>query len=248
MAMLLAHSIRQHMPKIDVYCGSFTNHQPSKLAIDWFKNCNVNLIQDPVFNNIGEDDSYTFLRTFTKDYFAKKLLGQYDFLVYLDIDAVLLKPLSFDFNPMSPMVLVEPMPDWILKFHAQHLVGFTGNLYYNWISIINGYNEHLYSLDFNNPQVLYQHTADKMVSNNIDNSNLSIIEQHMGGYHCFKPLTQDHQLYHYDAFAEDGTFTAIEKVYPKTYQKYRFIVEHVLNIKINNKPGYWESIRDETLH
>jgi hypothetical protein len=247
MAMGLSYSIRQHMPDIDVYCGSFTNHRISEYAKPWFKKYNINLVEELLFTDIGKLDSYMFLRTFTKDYFAKRLLDKYDYIIYLDIDVIMLAPISFTFNPTSPIILTETMPDWITRWHSKHLTDFTGNLYYNWVDIINSHNSYIFNLDFTDPYVLTEHNADKLVSNRIDASSLEKIEQDIGGYHtCFKPPKPYHLFYHYDSFSEAGSLYALKKTHPLEYKKYFGLFEHVLNTPIRNKEGYWEEIKNDT--
>lgn len=245
MAMALAFSIRQHMPAVPVFCGSFTNNTPSDVGRRWFTKYNVNLLEELIFDDIGKSDGYMFLRTFTKDYFAKKLLSNYDFLLYLDIDVLALRPFEFPFDPSGPMVLTEKMPNWIKKWHLHHLDDFEGNLYYNWIEIINTHNSYLFDLDFTDPYVTKNHNADKIVSTNIDNSDLEIIDQNIGGYHpCLKPPAQSQICYHYDSLGQEGSLHAIKDTHPAEYQKYMMLFKDILNTKISNQPGYWENIKN----
>jgi hypothetical protein len=245
MAIGLAYSIRQHDANIDVYCGNFTNNKLSSVARLWFAKLKVKYVEDTVFNNIGNDDSFMFLRTFTKDYFAKLLLDQYDYLIYLDVDALVLQPLNFNFDPTSAMVLVDTMPQWTVNYHRQYMKDLTGSLYYNWIEIINQHNKHLFDLNWNDPYTLAEHNADVMVSNSINLSNLNIVEQHIGGYHCLKYVNKDSLLYHYDSFGPAGSLHNLIETHPEQYKKYMDFLVGTLNTTINNQPGYWENIAKE---
>ena len=88
MAVGLAYSIRQYEKDIDIYCGDFTNNKINKEALYWLDKFNVKYVNETFFNNIGKNDSFCFLRTFCKNYFAKTILDNYDFLIYLDVDVV----------------------------------------------------------------------------------------------------------------------------------------------------------------
>jgi hypothetical protein len=245
MAIGLAYSIRQHMPDIDVYCGNFTNNKLSSLARLWFAKLKVKYVEDTVFNNIGPDQSFMFLRTFTKDYFAKQLLDSYDYIVYLDIDVLMLQPLTFDFDPSSKLVLVDTMPQWTVNYHSRFLKDLNGPLYYNWIEIINHNNKFVFDLDFTDPYVLTAHNTDVLVSNAINSSDLQIIEQYIGGYHCLKPINRDSLLYHYDSLGPAGSLQNLKYYHAADYKKYLELFENTLNTEVNNQEGYWENIAKE---
>lgn len=245
MAIGLAYSIRQHDRDVDVYCGNFTNNTLSSLARLWFAKLKVKYVQDTVFDNIGKDDSFMFLRTFTKDYFAKLLLDQYDYIIYLDVDVVLLKPLTFDFDPSSSLALVDTMPQWTVNYHSRFLKDLTGPLYYNWIEIVNQHNKFAFDLNWSDPYVLTAHNADVLVSNSLSSSNLRIIEQYIGGYHCLKPVNKDSILYHYDSLGVAGSLHNIKETHPEQYEKYVSFFVDTLNTTITNQPNYWENIAKE---
>ena len=243
MAIGLAYSIRQFHQDIDVYCGCFTQNTLSKYTQDWFKKLNVTYIEDPVFNT--DSTVSCFLRTYCKDYFAERLLDQYDYLIYVDWDVVQLAPITFNFNPMSPLVIVDTMPQWVLNYHKEFLPNLKTQLYYNWIDIINPYNRHLFSMDWTDPAIINYHNSDVLLSNRIADSQLQIIEQDIGSYNVSKPLTDRTLFHHYDTLGPDGSFYKIKELYPELYQKYFLFFEKVLNIKVQNQPGYWEDVAKE---
>ena len=248
MAIGLAYSIREHLPDVDVYCGNFTNNKLSATARIWFKKLKINYIEELIFNDIGADQSFMFLRTFTKDYFAKTLLDKYDYLLYLDVDVVLLGKPQFDFDPTQPLVLVDTMPQWVLNYHRQYLKDLNGPLYYNWIDIVNQHNKYIFDLDYTDSYVLHKHNADVLMSNRITDSTLPRIEQHIGGYHCLKPITPEHTFYHYDNFGEEGTLYSIEPMHPEQYKKYINFFKQALNIKFSSdtdRTGHWDRIAEE---
>lgn len=245
MAIGLAYSIRQFHKDVDIYCGNFTNNTVSEYAQKWFKALNVNYVNDVQFTNIGNNDSYCFLRTYCKDYFAKQLLGQYDYILYLDTDVVQLNPIQFNFDPTGPIAIKQTMPQWTANYHAEHLAGLEGSLIYNWVDIINQHNRHLFEIDWSNPENLIVHNADVIISNRLLKTDLTVIEQNVGGYHFFRPLTVTDIFHHYDSLGDEGTFTDIANVDFTKYQKYLTFFERVLNIKITNNPEYWIKIAEE---
>lgn len=245
MAIGLAHSIREHDTDTDVYCGNFTNNKLSPLARIWFSRLKVNYIEDTVFNDIGKDHSFMFLRTFTKKYFTNMLLNKYDYLIYLDIDVLMLAPITFDFDPTAPIALVDTMPQWTINYHKQFLKDLTGPLYYNWIDIINQHNKFVFDLDFTDPYILTAHNADVQMSSRINNSQLAKIEQNIGGYHCLKPIRPNSMLYHYDSLGPAGSLQNLKLYYPTVYTKYLDLFTNTLNTTVNNQENYWENIAKE---
>jgi hypothetical protein len=244
MSIALACSIRDYLPDIDIYCGTFTNPVTSYTRL-WFHRLKVKYIEDLIFKDLPPDNPKMFLRTFTKDYFAKKLLDQYDYLIYLDVDVLMLGIPNFDFDPTSPMVLVDTMPTWIVNFHRRYLDDLEESLYYNWIEIINQHNKKIFDLDYKDPYVLDIHNADVIISNRINSSNLTLIEQNIGGYHCAKISKPTHVFYHYDSLGDAGSLHNIESTHPFQYQKYLKLFEETLNIRVTSTVGYWEKVAKE---
>jgi hypothetical protein len=260
MAIALAYSLRDCMPDVDLYCGTFTSNTLSEFAKKHFARLKVNLIEDTVFplinNNIlvGKVDNVVndyyvfngFLRNFTKQYFAKMLLDQYDYLVYTDIDVLWFKQPQFNFDPAGPIALVEPTPNWCKQFLMKHVADkFGNNLYLNWIDIINKHNQHIFDIDYTTEDVQYDHASDVIISNRIDTSSLLKIEQDFGGYGVDKIPTPQSCLHHYDSLGAHGTLYLIKKSHPEAYKKYMLLFEKVLGIKEVNQIGYWETIRDQ---
>ena len=245
MSIALAHSIRQHMPDIDIYCGSFTNNSVSPLARGYFEKFNVNVVQDCIFNDVGNDDSYMFLRSFTKYYFGNLLLARYDYLVYVDIDVLALAPFEFSFDASGPIAVIDTMPPWVTDFLKEYMHDLSVPLLYNWFDIVNKHNLHIFDMDYTDKNILHKHTADIIVSERLHASDLTLIEQTMGGYHCVKPLTKDSLAYHYDSLGYAGTLYHLETTHPKVYTQYKTFFERILNVPVINQVGYWENVRDE---
>lgn len=242
MSVVLASSIRTTMPDIDVYCGVFTDNTLSPNIVSHLKKLDIKIINDNIFYNVKKDN--LFLRPFCQKYFAEKLLDQYEYLVYIDVDCIFLKPLTFNFDPTGPIVLVDHIPDWVKSFESTYTKVTSDRLYYNWISIVNNHNKYLFNLDYTDPKILFEKNADIELSKVIESSNLQKIQQTIGAYHCLHPVTLDTQVIHYDDFMEDGSLLNLRPLYLNTYIKYKLLIENVLGVKIRNVEGYWEKIKD----
>ena len=246
MAIGLSDSIRQHMPAVDVYCGNFTHHTLSDSCKSHLNRYNINICEDLIFPNLTPSTYNLFLRSFTKDYFAKKLLSQYQYLVYIDIDVLVLKPFEFSFNPTDPIVTVTTVPEYVKRHQKRftELPLYT-TLFYLWMDVINPHNAWLFDLDYNDPEILYDHNLDVILSNKILSSGLKILEQDFGGYHCEYPPDESSLAYHYDGLTSEGSLYILKDTHPSIYRKYVFFFEKVLNTVIENEPGKWETIKAE---
>jgi len=242
LAVILATSIREHMPNVDAYCGCFTENTLSSPIRESLLKLDIKLNEHPIFKGDQGDTSF-YLRLYTKYFYSKLILDSYDYLVYIDVDTLFLKPLKFDFDPTGPIALVEKIPEWVKKDEAQRTTVPSGNLYYNWIEVINQHNKFLFDIDFTDLSILKDKLADGFLSKKIDESGLQLIDQKVGAYHCLKPLTKDTQVIHYDELDYDGSFINLEEMYPVVYKKYKLLIENVLGLEITNQKNYWENIR-----
>jgi hypothetical protein len=246
MAIGLSDSIRQHMPEVDVYCGSFTHHLLSESFKDYLNKYNINICEDLIFPNLTPATYNLFLRSFTKDYFAKKLLNQYQYLVYIDIDVLVLRPFEFSFDPTDPVVIVTTVPEYV-KRHQKRFTDLPidTTLFYLWMDIINSHNAGLFDFDYNDPAILYDHNLDVILSSKILSSGLKILEQDFGGYHCEYLPNENSLAYHYDGLTSEGSLYILKDTHPGLYKKYVFFFEKVLGAVIENKSGKWETIKAE---
>lgn len=241
-SILLAASIKNTMPNIDVYCGLFTHNIPDAAILENLTKLGVTVVS-AIQDFPGKSPMNMFLRSYAKHYFANELLDKYDYIVYVDVDALFLKPLAFDFDPTQPFVLVDKMPDWVKRFESTytHTQLPDDNIYYNWIDIINKHNKHLFDLDYKDTNIQFEKTSDILVSKRIDESELPKIQQTFGAYHCLHPLTEDSQVMHYDSFEDDGSFINLRHTHPDKYARYSILLEKVLNVQVTNVEGLWES-------
>jgi hypothetical protein len=260
MAIALAYSIRDCMPDVDLYCASFTSNRLSNLAKFHFARLGVTLIEDIVFPSIDTqtfdgkvdnvaNDYYVFngfLRNFAKDYFAKHLLDKYDYLIYTDVDVLWFKEPVFEFDPTGPIALIEPTPTWCKKFLTEQVAdNLDKNLYLNWIDIINNHNKFLFDMDYSGKEMQLDHASDVILSDRIDNSTLTKIEQTFGGYGVDKLPTADSAMFHYDSLGAHGTLYLLKDVQSTMYKKYMLLFDKVLGVTVRNQEGYWESVREQ---
>lgn len=243
MAIALVHSIRMH-DQCDVYCGVFTQNKLSMRARMAFRKANITIVEQTLFPNVAFDE-HMFLRSFTKQYFARTLLDQYDYLIYVDPDAVMLQKPSFDFDPTSNIVTTSTMPQWVIEYHKEHLVGLNAPLRFNWIDIINKHNAHLHDFDWEDPKVRHQHYTNIEFSNRLATTDLECIEQTFGGYHNVAATTPQSSFYHYDSLDDFGSLYVLKEHHRAQYDATLKYFEHDLNIKVANEEGFWERISEE---
>ncbi len=234
MAVLLAKSIRDTMPNVDIHCGVFTNRVPSQETIKQLIDLDVGMNFNKKFEVEDESVNY-FLRNYTKYYFSK-LLDKYNYIVYVDIDVIFLKPFIYQLPKNS--VLVEEVPDYIIDKEVKYLRGYKGKLYYNWFDVITKDNKFIFDVDYTKQ---FEKESDILVSKNILKSNLNIIHQNIGAYYP-KHKLNDSTLFHYDGFIDSGSFYELETYSRKLYQKYRLYSERILKFNNNNNKEYWKDI------
>jgi len=211
---ILSHSIREHMPDIDVYCGLFTNNTPDEFTLRYLESKDVQLVYDKQFVLDDICSDHLFLRGYTKKYFGELLLGQYDYLLYVDIDVIFLK--RFEQVIDDNTVTAHPLPEWVKKYE-----GLTNNnIYYNWIDIITKDNVHLHDFDYHPSMGIKEY--DIQVSKRIDDSDFLIKTKLNNTVNtCLDTLDSDTVAFHYDELDEDGTFYRLEESHPQVFTKYK---------------------------
>ncbi|MDA9953495.1 hypothetical protein N9D61_04040 [Planktomarina sp.] len=240
LSVLLTKSIRETSPETDIYCGIFTNRQPSQSIIKQLQSYDVNILKDCRFD-VEPDSVNYFLRNYCCYYFSHlhNLLEKYDRLIYLDIDVLVLRNIS-TVNIPDNSVLVEQVPDNILEFEKDYIGTVDHPLYYNWISVINNTNKQVYDIDYKSNTHLKQ--SDILVSKNINASNLRIIDQDIGAYYPKSKLKPYTVAFHYDGFIDSGSFWRLESIFPQMHKKYSVYAQHVLNITQENNKRFWDDI------
>jgi len=240
LSVLLTKSIQENSPGVDIYCGIFTQRKPSRIVRTFLDDARVNIIEDAKW--IVEKDSINyFLRNYCCYYFTHEynLLEKYDRVIYLDIDVLVLRNLQ-TINIPDNSVIVERVPDNILRFEESYIGTVSHPLYYNWISVVNETNKHIYDIDYDNNTYLKE--SDILVSKNINNSNLRIIDQEVGAYYPKSKLQPSTVAFHYDGFIDSGSFWRLEGFFPQMYKKYSAFAAHILNIKQENNKRFWDDI------
>jgi lipopolysaccharide biosynthesis glycosyltransferase len=237
LALIMIKSLLDTNPDIDIYCGIFTNRTPSNKTIQALKDSGVHVIEDIQFE-VAEDSINYFLRNYCCYYFThlNNLLERYDRIIYLDIDVIVLDSLDKIQIPNNS-ILVEQVPDNILEFEKPYIGSIDHSLYYNWISVLNNTNKHVYDIDYYNNTHLKQ--SDILVSQNINNSDLKIIDQTIGAYYPKHELSNNTVVFHYDGFIDSGSFYKLEEHNKLVYKKYFTYAVHILNIVQENDKSFW---------
>lgn len=237
MAVLLARSLRDTNSEIDIYCGLFTNRKPCEGTLHRLELMGVKIVDDTQFKTDANSVNY-FLRNYCCYYFSNKmdLLVEYDRLIYLDIDVIVLDKLDFDIPNNS--ILVEHVPDKIVQKEKEYIGEVNYPLYYNWVSVITTQNKNVFDIDYSS--CTYMKESDKQVSQNITDSNLTIVDQTIGAYYPKHQLTKTSKLFHYDGFIDSGSFYKLEEHNPALFKKYWLYATKAIGLELNNDKGYWD--------
>lgn len=236
MAILLVRSLRDTNPDIDIYCGIFTERMPCDGTLKRLELMDVKIVSDVKFNT-GPNAVNYFLRNYCCHYFASEmdLLAQYDRLIYLDIDVIVLNALDFDFP--SNGLLVERVPDKIVQKEKEYIGEVDYPLYYNWVSVVTEQNKGVFNIDY--AKHTYMKESDKQVSMKITASGLELVDQQIGAYYPKHELTSNSVLFHYDGFIDSGSFYKLEEHNPALYKKYWLYATKAIGLELANDQGYW---------
>ena len=235
MAILLVRSIRDFNPDIDIYCGIFTNRVPDQTTLNSLQAMGVEIYIDKQFY-VEPDSINYFLRNYCCHWFGNYLLDEYDQLIYLDIDVLVLHELDI---PYFSGVWVQPVPDYIKSFERPYIGEVEGNLYYNWFTNINSQNVHVWDIDYSNT---YMKESDRLVSQRIDACGITTEKYIFGAYYPDTELKDSTRLFHYDGFIDSGTFYKLQEHRPDLYRRYKIYAEQVMGIKLNNDAHFWEKV------
>ncbi len=237
MALLLIQSILDSNPGVDIHCGVFTDRISSGVVHQIETQYpDVNVHVNIVFSEETSEGSNYFLRNYCCWYFGENVLQNYDQLIYIDIDALVLKEMDFILEPDS--IIVEEVPDNIKLLEEQYTGKVQGPLYYNWWTIVTPSNKFVWELDYFNSDIIKEKQSCIEVSKRIATSNLNIIHQDIGAYYPKHKLTKASKLFHYDGFIDSGSFWRLKKL--KIYKKYKLFAERILGLKNENNELFWD--------
>jgi len=240
MNILLAQSIRWIYPDVKIVGFNLKKIKLKQYMIDKLHNLKVDIIEEPLFDD-KEEDQY-FLRNYVKYYASHVYFNIYEKdlnLIYLDIDAILLKEID-DKYFQQKSIIVEEVPLFIKINEVQHLMPnfeIKDNLYYNWFQIINKSNYHIYKTL---PEMDYSGKfTDCEMSSIIDNSNLMII-QNDEPYYPKKEIIQSSCLLHYDSFTSEGSLIFLKE---SNYLMYIKIISFLklLDVDVSTNIEYWDN-------
>jgi lipopolysaccharide biosynthesis glycosyltransferase len=240
MSVLLVKSILEYSTKMDIYCGVFTQRTPGERVEMLLKDAQVNMVYDQKFT-VEKDSINYFLRNYCCYYFSHEhnLLEEYDKLIYLDMDVLVMRNLV-GINIPDNSVLVERVPDNILEFEKEYIGEIDHPLYYNWMTVVNEQNKFIWDIDYTANRYLKQ--SDILVSQRINNSDLNIVDIDMGAYYPKSVLLPSTIAFHYDGFIDSGSFYKLEQFFPQMYKKYSSYAKYILNITQENDKRFWDDI------
>lgn len=244
MALLLIKSIIDTNPNCDIYCGIFTDRFPTSVIKEIEKHYpEVNIHINIVFPDTQLNQSNYFLRNYTCWYFADKLLGdqpKYEQLIYIDMDAIVLKKIDFALEPNA--VIVEEVPESIKLTEEKYIGVVKHQLFYNWWTIITSSNKYIWDINYEDINLLLGKNScieiSKRILDNVKKGNLKIIDQTMGAYYPKHELTPESILFHYDGFIDSGSFWRLKEFNKKLFKKYRLYAE-LIGLINNNDVEYW---------
>lgn len=195
MALMLVQSIKEACPTAHIYCGLFTDQQPSSGLINALR-LSCNIIEDPRLHVQGKDDY--FLREYTCWYFThiEDLTERYTQVVYTDIDVLHFKPIP----PLPPSsIYTEPMPEIVKK---EELLYNKETVFFNWVNVLTPTNKGAWDIDFD----LRRNDAERAFTENVECLRLKQVKPEFGAIYPVRVLTEQSSCFHYDNFEQRGYF------------------------------------------
>ena len=235
MSILVAQSIREIYPEVDVY-ASFMSNINTKLD-DKIK-YELEKLQVHIsytVDNIDETKDNYYLRHKCIQNFLH-LLNIYDNLVYVDIDTYLLKEIPQNYF-QNNSIYIEDVPYNIKKYLEQNYINnydINLPLFYNWFQIINNTNKFIYDIELDD---ISKH-SDVQITKNILNSELFLIDNDQP-YYPKKTIKDNSFIIHYDTFGEEGSLIFIKDIYPKLFFKIKTLLKYKYNVILKNDPKFW---------
>ena len=122
MVLLLIDSIKMFDPDADMYCIAPTNHPPRSRneLIKRQSDHNLTYIEDIIVRASPKKES-SFIRELTCHYFSHimDLTNDYDCLIYLDVDAIIIKPFDYEVHyPGKNTILKSTFPPIIKMWES----------------------------------------------------------------------------------------------------------------------------------
>lgn len=263
LACLLAYSIRHFHKDIDIYCGVFSDNVITEQTRENLQHLDVTIVEDIIFkdsdikqsivlkNNTIKYTNY-MNRSYCQYYFSKKLLDSHDYLIYLDIDIVLLKPINFlELSMLGKSVVTYDYPKEAIYLDNQSVQSETigveeldidGELYFNFIAVINKHNKHIFESVWNNIHNFKTYNLKFMTefSNTINREKINRVENpKFAAWYPHQPITDDTVFFHHDGFHERGTLNRLKDITPL----YEIYIDYLnkIGVKLNSSGWYYEN-------
>lgn len=236
LACLLVYSIRLFHKGINIYCGIFSDNTITEQTRENLQQLDVTIMEDIIFkdNNIkqsitlkGNTIEYTnyMNRSYCQYYFSEKLLNKYDYLIYLDIDVVLLKPINFlELSKLGKSIITYDYPKEAVYLDNQSIQSETtgveeldidDDLYFNFIAVINKYNKHIFKGAWENICNFKTYSLKFMTefSASIKRERIDRVKNpNFAAWYPHLPVTDETVFFHHDGFHERGTLNRLKGI------------------------------------
>lgn len=253
MACLLAYSIRYFHEDISIYCGVFSDKVLTERTKEGLRQLNVTIVEDIIFRDNKIKPKNYMNRSYCQYYFYKNLLHEHDYLIYLDIDIVLLKPINFtEMSKLGEGIITYDYPKeaiyWDNKMIKLETTGIEelnidDKLYFNFIAVINEHNGYIFEDVWKNIcgsdtlnlkfMTEFSKIIEKSKINRARNPNFAAWYPHL-------PVTDDTIFFHYDGLHEAGTLNRLKGITPLHDVYVAYI--HEMGIEIDSPGFYYEKI------
>lgn len=253
MACLLAYSIRYFHEDINIYCGVFSDKVLTERTKERLRQLDVTVVEDIIFKDNTIEHKNYMNRSYCQYYFFKNLLCSHDYLIYLDIDVILLKPIDFlEMSKLGGSIITYDYPKeaiyWDNKMIQSETTGIEelnidDKLYFNFIAVINEHNGYIFEdvwkgiLDFDSYNLKFMTDFSKIVErsriNRVQNPNFA-------AWYPNLPVTDDTVFFHYDGLHEAGTLNRLKGRTPLHDVYVAYIRE--MGIEIESPGFYFEKI------
>lgn len=239
MGPLLAMSIRKFHPTIDIHCGIFSDKEPRDSIIEELRNWDVNIHRHIKFKDPNRTLPNYLLKTYTQYYFYKQLAKEYDYLIYLDIDLVILKPIDFNYLE-SRNIMIDMSKEIQYLEDDESNIDKSKDFYVNFIHIIRSSDkiEKFYkTIDETNDKYNYNsltklYEFHKTYLNNVYNPRIC-------SYFPNLPINEETIFFHYDGFHECSTLNRI----PDEKLKISYM-EYIKSLGVDNLPdGFYQETK-----
>jgi hypothetical protein len=233
LSCLLAKSIRLFHKDVDIYCGVFSDKSLSKQTINILERLNVKIVHHIHFKKTHSELPNCLIRLFCQYYFYTNLQDKYEYLIYLDVDILLLKPINFNYmSSIKNNILTYDWPkenlyleEKSIKEQSTNQIDFDidSNFYLNIVNIISKSTGHIIEKTWESINIktdINNYNWNVKYNSIVDSSNVKKIHNsRIVAFFPNLPVTDETVFFHYDGIHERSTLNRIKDISP-VYSKY----------------------------